>query len=287
MNAAAPRAGQLAPDWTEQVREQVLRVLLPAGGASAFVWSADERGSLVLTNQHVVAAEAAVTLQRSNGAELPGRVLARSPQLDLALLEVEAELPPARLGDARTLRLGELVFAWGHPWGRPWTLTHGVVSGLGEVTFGRRRAEYLRSDVRLAPGNSGGPLLSASGEVVGVNSMVWNGNLGVAVPAYVAQAWAAQLSGPRVRLGLGVSPVRLGARQALMVTELDPGGAAAQAGVHLGDVLVSLVGQAVTHPEALQRLLTRHAGGAADLEIWRAGRRVQLHVSLRAEACAA
>ena len=103
------------------------------------------------------------------------------------------------------MRVGELVFAIGHPWGRRGVVTAGIVSGLGTVRFPTKNVvaglapaiastQYIKSDVRLAPGNSGGPLLDAQGTVVGVNAMIFGGDLSVAIPSNVVSTWIAGLS---------------------------------------------------------------------------------------------
>src|SRR5262245_27561297 len=158
-------------------------------GAGGVVW----RPGAVVTNQHVVAgARRALRVVSADGRVHAARVLDASTELDLALLEVAgADLVPAPIGRSAHLRVGELVFAVGHPWGQPWVVTAGVVSGLGPLNgFGRAgRGPYIRSDVHLAPGNSGGPLLSARGEVVGLNAMVIGGDLAVAIPSDVVRRW--------------------------------------------------------------------------------------------------
>ncbi len=196
----APERG-VAPAWVtlpatlvERLRPSIVRVRgRGPAGASGVVW----RPGAVLTNHHVVAGAGTVRLALADGRVLPARVARVEPDLDLALLEVEAEdLRPARLGDSGRLRVGELVFAVGHPWGQPWVVTAGVVSGVGSLRLpGRRVAvEAIRSDVRLAPGNSGGPLLDARGEVVGLNALVLGGDLAVAIPSATARRW---LEAPR------------------------------------------------------------------------------------------
>lgn len=186
---AAGWAG-LAAEVLEQVRPGIVRVhgRGPAG-ASGVVW----RQNAVVTNHHVVAgAEQALRVVSVDGRAHPARVLEMSRRLDLALLEVAgADLVPAPIGRSARLRVGELVFAVGHPWGQPWVVTAGVVSGLGALRLpGRPRpVEAIRSDVRLAPGNSGGPLLDARGEVVGVNAMVIGGDLAVAIPSDAVRRW--------------------------------------------------------------------------------------------------
>jgi serine protease Do len=174
----------------ERVRPSIVRVRgRGPAGASGVIW----RPGAVLTNHHVVAGTGgAVRVALADGRTCAARLVRASPQLDLALIEVEADgLRPAPIGDAWRLRLGELVFAVGHPWGQPWVVTTGIVSGLGPVRLPGREAAagLIRSDVRLAPGNSGGPLLDARGEVVGLNAMILGGDLAVAIPSDVARRW--------------------------------------------------------------------------------------------------
>jgi serine protease Do len=186
---AAGWAG-LPAEVLEQVRPSIVRVHGRGPvGASGIVWRRDA----VVTNHHVVAgAERALRVVSADGRAHPARVLNASRWLDLALLEVAgADLVPAPVGPSARLRVGELVFAVGHPWGQPWVVTAGVVSGLGALRIpGRTRpVESIRSDVRLAPGNSGGPLLDARGEVVGLNAMVIGGDLAVAIPSDAVRRW--------------------------------------------------------------------------------------------------
>lgn len=181
-------------DWFDAVKGSVLQVRSGRGGGSAFVLTTGAGASLLLTNHHVVSDQHTVTVTATDARRENAEVIASAPELDLALLSTTLPLPHLPSCPARPV-LGEAVFALGHPWGRPWTLTRGVVSGLGFVNLGPDRAgEFIRSDVQLAPGNSGGPLLNARGEVLGVNSMVWAGGLGVAVPIWIAQAWADTLN---------------------------------------------------------------------------------------------
>jgi len=180
----------LPAEVLERVRPGIVRVhgRGPAG-AGGVVWRPDA----VVTNHHVVAgARRALRVVSADGRAHAARVLDASRRLDLALLEVaDAVLVPAPIGRSARLRVGELVFAVGHPWGQPWVVTAGVVSGLGALPIPGRAGlgPYIRSDVRLAPGNSGGPLLDARGEVVGLNAMVIGGDLAVAIPSDVVGRW--------------------------------------------------------------------------------------------------
>lgn len=162
------------------------------GAGAGILWSAD---GLVLTNRHVLGRQTPRVLladERSFDAE----VIATDEEIDLALLRIQAtDLPAARIGDSTQLRAGELVFTLGHPWGQRNAASMGVVSHLGSAqTRGRRGViPVIRTDAQLAPGNSGGPLLNAAGEVVGINTLIVGGNQGVAIPSAVALDFVSKL----------------------------------------------------------------------------------------------
>ncbi|HEX6513094.1 MAG TPA: trypsin-like peptidase domain-containing protein, partial [Chloroflexota bacterium] len=180
-------------ELVEQVKPSVVQVLVHGRGAGAgVIWDTDGG---IITNHHVVGEAGGVRVVLHDGRELPARVVRRQPALDLALLESPAGgLQPATPGDSKALRVGELVLAIGHPWGQPGVVTAGIVSATGEmpVRWRGRTVEYVRSDVLLAPGNSGGPLIDAAGQVVGINSMIWGGDLSVAIPVNVVRQWLAR-----------------------------------------------------------------------------------------------
>jgi serine protease Do len=184
----------LPTDFLDRVRPSIVRVHgRGSAGAAGIAW----RPNAIVTNHHVVAgARRALRVSTADGRMHAARVLALSRQVDLALLEVAgADLVPAPIGRSARLRVGELVFAVGHPWGQPWVVTAGVVSALSTLPLPGRAdpGSYIRSDVHLAPGNSGGPLLDARGEVVGLNAMVIGGDLAVAIPSDVVRRWLGTL----------------------------------------------------------------------------------------------
>ena len=261
------------------------------GSGAGFLWAPD--GS-VMTNHHVIAgsggkAEVILTDDRSFGAEVVGS----SRRLDLAMLRLRdapaEDLPTPPVGDSDALRVGELVFAVGHPWGRRGAVTAGIVSGLGTVgrPFGRTR--YVQSDAYLAPGNSGGPLVNARGEVVGVNAMIFSG-LALAVPSNTAGAWASGSirSARRPRLGVTVQSVVLPLSQSpagqedagLMVTGVAPNGPAARAGLMVGDVLLGAAGEPVEDTASLRDALAR-AGEVVRLRVMRGGETQEVETELR------
>jgi serine protease Do len=145
----------------------------------------------VVTNNHVISGRQA-RVGLPDGREFPARVIAQDAEVDLALLQIEMkDVPPALVADSHGLRVGQWVMALGHPWGQRNWVTAGLVSGLGSVQTRdrQRQVDIIRTDVRLAPGNSGGPLINASGGVVGINTMIVGGDLGVAVPSHVVNAF--------------------------------------------------------------------------------------------------
>ncbi len=148
---------------------------------------------IILTNNHVLnGSEPKVILP--DGRQLAAQIIRRDEEIDLALLRVEArDLQPAHVALQGQPRTGELVYAMGHPWGERNFVTVGIISGQGELeTRGGRRVAFLRTDARLAPGNSGGPLLTAGGQVAGINTMILGGDQGLAISAQVAEDFASQ-----------------------------------------------------------------------------------------------
>lgn len=287
----------LAP-LTDALHELVLRVQRsmvsvqngPQGQGAGIIWRAD---GVILTNNHVVRnPEPQVTLD--DGTAFDATLVDRDPEIDLALLKIEAKgLPTALVADSRALRIGELVLAVGHPWGQRGVVTAGVVSGLGtaETRGPRRSVPIIRSDVLLAPGNSGGPLVNARGAVVGINTMIVGGDQGVAIPSQLASAFVEESLERRVVLGVGVRPVPLPAgvpvraepapQGGLLVIELTPNGPANQAGVLTGDILVEMNGVLLEGPRALLRaLVDRHPGERVSLGLLRGGRWHQLQAEL-------
>ncbi|MDQ6661091.1 MAG: trypsin-like peptidase domain-containing protein, partial [Chloroflexota bacterium] len=147
------------------------------GGGTGVIWHSDGR---IITNAHVVGRhEANIKVMLLDGQMLEAKLLHRNPELDLALLQVSGnDLRPLPFADSSRLRVGEWVFAIGHPWGQRWVVTAGIVSSRSSIRVAEDlTTEFIKSDVLLRPGNSGGPLLNADGEVVGINAMIFGGDL--------------------------------------------------------------------------------------------------------------
>lgn len=191
---------QAFADMVEAAQASIVRI--DGGGrgvGTGIIWRSDAAHSQVVTNAHVVAGithhnGTGLCIVTADNRRFAAQRLASDSQLDLALLGLAVGgLPTARIGDSASLRVGELVFAVGNPWGQAGVVTAGVISGLGCMAVRRKGgiAPYIRSDVLLAPGNSGGPLLNAAGAVIGVNAMIFGGDLSVAIPSHVVAEWIA------------------------------------------------------------------------------------------------
>jgi serine protease Do len=234
-NVAITGLGEVA----EQLRRST--VLIHAGGrgsGSGVVWTTD---GLIVTNAHVASgSEACVRLW--DGRELEARVVSRNPRRDIALLRVNANnLLAAAPADSSQVRPGELAIAIGNPLGFIGALTTGTVYAIGPVrSLGPQ--SWIQATVRLAPGNSGGPLADARGRIIGINTMV-AGRLALAIPSNTVETF---LSAGAADSWLGVTlhPVQLprvaGRRGVfgLVVLEIESGSPAAKASLLLGDILL-------------------------------------------------
>ena len=169
----------------EMAGRSVVQVLGKEGGRGAgTVWHQD---GLILTNAHVVR-DRALRVSLEDGRVMAARVVAVSNEHDLAALAVDAEdLPAISIGDSRSVKPGEVVFAVGHPWGLVGAVTSGIAIGL-ELHEDSER-EWLAVNMQLRPGNSGGPLLDSRGRVIGINAIMSGPNVGLAVPSHIAKGF--------------------------------------------------------------------------------------------------
>lgn len=230
----------------ERLRASTVAVRVGRGGAgSGVVWSAD---GAIVTNAHVASRpQAEVVL--GDGRRFAARLERRDAQRDLALLRIDAAgLIPAEVRDPAELRVGEVLVAVGHPLGVPNALTMGIV----HAPLGESRRRFVQADLRLAPGNSGGPLADAAGRVVGINSMVVAGGLALAVPADDVQRFLGVSAEP-ARLGVLLAPGRLrSGRDVLVVVEVEAGSRAERAGIRIGDALLARDAERLRYAEALE-----------------------------------
>jgi serine protease Do len=169
------------------------------GAGAGIVWRAS---GIIITNYHVIhRGKPRMTLM--DGREYPARVIARDKEIDLAILEFDSaealssDLWPVAIADSHDLRVGQIALAVGHPWGQIGAVSIGIISSLGSMRVHRQwdSLPVIRTDVRLAPGNSGGPLMNVNGGVIGINTMIVGGDLGVAIPSHVVDNFVAQALG--------------------------------------------------------------------------------------------
>jgi S1-C subfamily serine protease len=260
------------------------------GAGSAIVLTAD---GFLLTSAHVVAGRStAGRASFTDGREYRFGIIGRDPLSDLAVLRAEGDsLESAALGEAETLRVGQLVVAIGNPHGFEGSVTAGVVSALGRTLAtggrngGRLIDNLIQTDAALNPGNSGGALVNGRGEVVGVNTAVAGVGLGLAIPVNaptraiigalmtegrVRRAWLGIAGGPRP-LPPAVRE-RIGAQRGVEVLDVVDGSPADRAGVRPEDLIVSADGVGVSDVAELQRLLVgERIGRPLTLRVVRAG----------------
>src|SRR4051794_25460957 len=259
------------------------------GTGSGVVFTED---GYVLTNAHVVGRSRGGTAAFADGTAAPFRLVGADPLSDLAVVRVDGPTPPpALLGEASRLRVGQLVVAVGTPLGLAGTGTAGVVSALRRSVPARSGdtlrivEDVIQTDAALNPGNSGGALADSAARVVGINTAVAGTGLGLAVPvnATTRRIIGTLVTEGRVRrafLGLVSSPAplppalaeRLGRKEGLRLVEVVPGSPAARAGLFAGDVLLPVGGQPVSTAQSVQRLMFAEAiGKALPITVWRRG----------------
>ncbi|WP_437686292.1 Do family serine endopeptidase [Sorangium sp. So ce176] len=232
----------------------------------------------VVTNEHVIHEASGVRVRLADEREFEAEVVGRDPKLDLALLRLKGAsgLPVAPLGTSEQLRVGEHVLAVGNPFGLGHTVTLGIVSAKARAIGAGPYDDFIQTDASINPGNSGGPLFNWRGEVVGINTAIRAGanGIGFAIPIDALKDVLPQLREKgfveRGKLGLLFQPVtrdlaaalKLDSPRGALVAELEPGGAAARAGIKAGDVIVEVNGVPIVHAEELRRNVARNAPGS-------------------------
>lgn len=283
---------------------------------SGFLISSDGK---ILTNNHVVANERQLEVTLSDQTRYKAQLLSRDEANDVALLQItpRGKLPTLHLGDSDALQVGQKVLAIGNPFGLAGTLTVGIVSSLGRSIRGENEQMLeglIQTDAAINPGNSGGPLLDSAGNVVGINTAILGpngGNIGIgfAMPINRAKLMLEDFQAGRKRPKLGASVVwvagdyadalHLPTQGGLLIQEVDPGSAAARAGLRGGrqevqignaelliggDLIMSIDGKPVDRSDAISRALaSKRSGDTLELTIFRSGRTINVRVRLGEE----
>jgi S1-C subfamily serine protease len=277
----------------EAVGPAVVKVVAGKGEGSGVIFTPD---GLILTNAHVVGNSARPRVTMTDGSAFEGDVVGRDSHTDLAVVRITADgpaLPWATFGDSRTVRVGQVAIAIGNPFGFDHSVTAGVVSALGRSLrsqSGRLMDDVIQTDAALNPGNSGGPLVTSHGDVIGINTATIRPAQGLcfAIASNTARLVAARLiRDGRIRrsyLGIGGQTVpipraiaranNLTLQSGIFVTTVDRDSPAGAAGVRDGDVIVACAGAPVSGVDDLHALLTDDwIGRAMPLTILRGGER--------------
>lgn len=315
-NSGDPAAGSL-PDLIADVRRSVVVVTASGGGnaSSGGTGSVIDREGHILTNFHVIEGMSDLKVTLADGTAAVATVVGTDPGSDLAVLKVDLPshlLIPVALADSDRVRVGDTVFAIGHPFGQNFTVTSGIISATGRVTesayTGRGIRDVLQVDAAVNPGNSGGPLFNSAGEMVGVNTSIENPNgrffvgLGFAVPSNtVLRFLPAMIAGETIehpQLGVSVQALDevnaatfgVTATRGLYVLQVTPGSAAERAGLlpgstgsgQGGDVILAINGEAMESFEALARVIDRsEVGDVVSLRILRGAQEMTLEATLQ------
>jgi S1-C subfamily serine protease len=283
----------------DAVGPAVAKIEAGRGGGSGVLFTPD---GFVLTNSHVVDSARSLNVVLADGRAMRGDVVGLDADTDLAVLRVSDEsgapLPWARLGDSRAVRVGQIAIAIGNPYGFHHSVTAGVVSALGRslrARSGRLMDDIIQTDAALNPGNSGGPLVTTSGHVIGINTAMILPAQGLcfAIASNTARFVAARLMRDgRIRrsyIGMGGQNVpvpraiarahQLAVSSGVLVLSVEANSPAAAAGMREGDVVIAFAGQPTTGIDDLLRQLTdAHIGATATMTILRGGQRRQLKI---------
>ncbi|HKC62370.1 MAG TPA: trypsin-like peptidase domain-containing protein, partial [Pyrinomonadaceae bacterium] len=266
------------------------------GSGSGFIFTPD---GFILTNSHVVHNGAGVEVTLADGRRYGAQIVGDDPHTDLAVVRINAnDLVPVRLGDSQSIRTGQVVIAIGNPYGFQCTVTAGVVSAMGRslrASSGRLIDDIIQTDAALNPGNSGGPLVTSRGEVIGVNTAVILPAQGIcfAIAINTAKFVAGRLiKDGRIRrsyIGVAGQNVPLPRRivryynleveNGILVVSIDENSPARRSGLQEGDIIIGFAGQPVAGIDELHKLLTEErVGQSSPLAVIRRTERLVLNI---------
>ena len=284
--------GNMFPNMPQQPRKA-------QGLGSGFVV---DRNGYILTNNHVVenATHIDVTLPGDH-TKYTAKVIGTDPELDLAVLKIDAgkELPPLRIGNSDGMEVGDWAVAIGSPFGLDQTMTAGIISAKGRDLGERdhQMQRFLQTDAAINRGNSGGPLLNINGEVIGINTMIVSGSgnfegIGFALPINLAVNSYNQIvkSGKVSRGAIGIRFAReenssllkvYGASKGVFVSEVNPGGPAAKAGIQVSDIIIGVNGKGIESGDQLvETISAAQPGGSVEMKLLRDGKPMEVSVKI-------
>jgi serine protease Do len=255
---------------------------------------------LIVTNEHVIDGAEQITVTLNDGTSLPAKLVGRDERTDLALLRVKPAKPlaAAHFGNSDHVRVGDWVIAIGNPFGLGSTVTAGIVSARNRDIAAGPYDDFIQTDAPINRGNSGGPLFDMSGNVVGINSVIYSPNggsvgIGFSIPSNMARDVIAQLRQygitKRGWLGVRVQQVTDDVAQGLglpsttgaLVADVTPGGPAAKAGMQVGDLITGFDGKPIPDSRALPRVVAdTPVGKAVVVDFLRAGKKQSVHLTI-------
>src|SRR5580700_6625931 len=257
---------------------------------------------LIVTNNHVIANAEQITVTLADDTALQAQVIGRDAVTDLALLKVDAKtpLPAASWGDSNKARVGDWVLAIGNPFGLGGTVTAGIISATARDIHSSPYDDYLQTDASINRGNSGGPMFSLAGEVIGINTVIYSpsgGSIGIgfAIPSALAQPIVEQLKATgkveRGWIGARIQPmtddiaesVGLDKSRGAMIAAIDPGSPAVQAKLQAGDVILTYDGKQIDRSRQLPRLVADTPPETpVKLTMWRDGKEQEVDLKVAA-----
>jgi len=256
---------------TQTQRDQYGRTREGGGAGSGVI--VDAENGYILTNYHVVGEADEITVSLMDGRELDAEIVGSDSETDIALIKVEGDnMTEMPIGDSDDVRVGDFVIAIGNPYGLSHTVTSGIVSALGRSGIGDGLQDFIQTDASINPGNSGGALVNMSGELVGINSMIFSrsgGNVGIgfAVPTEIASSIMGQILDfgeiRRGLLGVNIQTIDAEAAETLnidvdggaLITRVFPESAAEKAGLEVGDIIVHVNDEKITSAAELRNTI--------------------------------
>ncbi|MDE1987295.1 MAG: Do family serine endopeptidase [Alphaproteobacteria bacterium] len=256
---------------------------------------------LILTNNHVIQGGQDIVVALADKREFKAKVILADPRTDLAVLKIDThgeKLPTVEFGDSDKLQVGDLVLAIGDPFGVGQTVTMGIVSALARTEMGANNAQFfIQTDAAINPGNSGGALVTTDGKLAGINSAIFSKTgesigIGFAIPANLARRVVEGAMSGGVKLpwigadGQAVTgdlapALDLNRPQGVLLKSIFPGGPAANAGLKVGDVVLSIDGNEVDDMQSLNYYVSTHkAGDMQQLEVSSGGHKRTVSVRL-------
>ena len=290
--SGTPRDGD-GHSWEGPGRGEDLDVPRRGTGSGVII----EPDGHILTNHHVIERAERILVKLTDGRTLRAKVVGSDPDTDIALIKVDGKgpFPAAPLGDSDTLRVGEWVCAIGNPLAYEHTVTVGVVSYIGRKLFDKSLDNYIQTDAAINFGNSGGPLINARGEIVGINSAISSraSSIGFAVPVNQARAVLPQLKqfGRVARGYIGVvlkdvdpdlqRSLNLGSSRGALVQDVIEGDPGARAGLRVYDLITTVDGRPIAaNDELIRRISAMSPGSSVRLDLVRDGRPLVITVKL-------